>query len=151
MAGPTKQTSGVRRMPSSLSKVSTPPSTSSSKQSKSSKPNLIVQLKLPKEYLSQFPHDYSSTGESIETKPISSSTTKPTVSTGSASSAPGKSESDASLSATGAGDENHSSDSKLKQGDTNNPKAGVKREIDAGVAGDEKPKPKPAQRKRPKV
>ncbi|KAL9637295.1 MAG: hypothetical protein Q9164_002282 [Protoblastenia rupestris] len=50
-----------------------------------------------------------------------------------------------------AADDPQSSDNKLKQEDTAGLKAGVKRELGAGVTDDDKAKPKTVQRKRPKV
>ncbi|KAL9132240.1 MAG: hypothetical protein Q9217_000044 [Psora testacea] len=148
MPGPTKPTNGVRRAASSLSKVSTPPTTALPKHNKASKPSMIVCLKLSAAHLSQFPRDPHTTEQS-ETKPISAATRSP-VSTASAS-APVKSESDASLSVRGAVEDPQSSDTKLKQEDSTSVKAGEKRELDTGVADDDKAKSKPAQRKRPKV
>ena len=54
---PPKQIPGQRRVSSSLSKVSAAPS--SEKVSKSSKPSRIIQLRLPKSRLLQFPYDPS--------------------------------------------------------------------------------------------
>ena len=150
MPGLPKQTSGVRRPPSSLSKVSTPATTSTSKQSKTSKPTLIARLKLSTAHLSQFPHESSPT-EKTNSKASPSAAVRPPPSTGSTPSALVKSESDASISVTAGGDDPQSSDSKIKQDDTNGIEAGEKRELDAGVEGDDKAKAKSGQRKRPKV
>ena len=150
MPAPPKSTGGVRRPPSSLSKVSTPPTPSASRQSKASKPALIVRLKLSTAHLSQFPYDFSTSG-TTKAKVASTTAARPPDSSGSTPSGPIKSESDASNSVTAGGEDPQMSDSKIKQDDTNGIEAGMKRELDTGVEGDDKTKVKSGQRKRPRV
>ncbi|KAL9103746.1 MAG: hypothetical protein Q9163_001250 [Psora crenata] len=150
MAGHAKQTNGVRRVPSSLSKVSTMPTVASSKQNKTTKPSMIVQLRLSAAHLSDFPRDPPPT-DLTDTKPSSSTVAKSPALRASAS-APIKSENDVSLSVSGAGYDPQTSNTKLEQeGESAGVKTGVKRELDDGVASEDKIKPKPAQRKRPRV
>ena len=146
--GPKPSGSVRQRAPSSLSKVSTPPTTNSLlKVNKTQKPGLTIHLNLPPEILSRFPHVLPN---GLDGKPaLPPATSKASSKNGSTPSGLIKSESDASQSTKGAED-SQSSDYKLKEGD-GTVKAGVKQELDAGVASDDKAKPKPVQRKRPKV
>ncbi|KAG8533671.1 uncharacterized protein KY384_001412 [Bacidia gigantensis] len=132
------------RGPSSLSQVSTPPTTSTVKSRKSTKPSLVVSLKISPAHLSGFPHDQSSSESSG-----SKATPRLAISADSPSLGPIKSDSNATPSVQGT-DDAQSSDKKLKQ-DDDAVKAGVKRELDAGVTIDDQAKAKALQRKRPKV
>ena len=145
MPTPTRPTGGSRqRVPSSLSKVSTPPVTSSPKQTKSSKPSLIVQLKLQPKLLRRF------TSSSPSTEPEVPKVQKLTISKNQPVEKLKVEKPDDDLLSAGTSGRRDSSDDRSK-GDEGNIKAGQKRELGAGVTNDETTKPKAAQRKRPKV
>lgn len=145
MPTPTRPTGGSRqRVPSSLSKVSTPPVTSSPKQTKTSKPSLIVQLKLQPKLLRRF------TSSSPSTEPEVPKVQKLTISKNQPVEKLKVEKPDDDLLSAGTSGRRDSSDDRSK-GDEGNVKVGQKRELGAGVTNDETTKPKAAQRKRPKV
>ena len=144
MPTPTRPSGGSRqRVPSSLSKVSTPPVTSSPKQTKSSKPSLIVQLKLQPKLLRHF------TRSSPSTEPEVPKVQKLTISKNQPVEKLKIEKPDDDLLSAGTSGRRDSSDDRSK-GDEGI-KVGQKRELGAGVTNDETTKPKAAQRKRPKV
>ena len=152
MAPGSKTATGPRRVSSSLSKVSTPPSTATptatpnARPIKPSKPSKVVKFKLSKDKLSRFPHEQIVRKSSQPKKsPLSTSTTVPPDEP--ATSAPIKSEPDNTPSSNESGPV--SSPAKdVKQEGRPAPKSGVKRELEAGVESDDKDKAKNPPRKR---
>lgn len=145
MPTPSRPTGGSRqRVPSSLSKVSTPPVTSSPKQSKSSKSSLIVRLRLQSKLLRRF------TSSSPSTEPEVPKVHKPITSKNQPIEKLKVEKPEDDLLSAGTSGRRDSSDDRSK-GDEANVKGGQKRELGAGVTNDETTKPKAVQRKRPKV
>lgn len=152
MAPGSKTATAPRRISSSLSKVSTPPTTATStaitntRPIKPSKPSKVVNLKLPKEKLSRFPHEQIVRKSSQPKKsPLSTSTIAAPDEP--ATSAPIKSESDNTPPSSGSGP----TSSPVKDGKQEGlpaPNPGVKRELGAGVDSDDKDLAKNSPRKR---
>ena len=149
MAPGSKAATAPRRVSNSLSKVSTQPTTTTptpttnARSIKSSKPSKIVHLKLSRDKLSPFPHEQISRKPTQQKKsPLSTSTTvtpdEPVTS------APIKSEPDNPPPSNEGG----SPSSPVKQEALPAPKAGVKRELEAGVESEDKDKTKNPPRKR---
>lgn len=147
MPGPSKQPGSVRRVSSSLSKVSTPPTAAPARSSKVSNPSKIVRLKLHKEALSAFPPYIQSVTKIKQAQSSPSTKTKATPSKASTSSAPIKLETDTNSSIGGGPDDSNSPTKDAKQ----EFKAGVKRELGSGIEGDTQSKAKSNPRKRPRV
>ena len=153
MAGGPKPANTPRRISSSLSKVSTPPTTApatttnTTRPSKSSKQSKVIQFKLSKEVLSSFPHETLRKPGQKKASPLSTSTVitpdEP------AASATVKSESEPVPVVKG--ETPAASPAKdIKQEGLPGPKTGAKRELGAGVESDSKEKPKANPRKRPR-
>lgn len=141
-----------RRVSSSLSKVSTPPTTTTpaatnnTRPIKPSKPSKIVSLKLSKARLSRFPHEQTVRKSSQPKKsPLSTSTTVPPDEP--ATSAHIKSEPD-NTSPSNESAPVSSPVKDVKQEGLPALKPGVKRELGAGVESEDKDKPKNPPRKR---
>lgn len=145
MPGPSKQSGSVRRVSSSLSKVSTPPTTAPARPSKASN-SKIVHLRLSKDVLLAFPHDQSVPKARLaQSSPITKTKSAPMKA--STSSVPVRSETDTNSSAGGGPDDKHSHPKDVKQ----ESKTGVKRELGSGAEGDSQSKSKSNPRKRPRV
>lgn len=148
-----KPGSTPRRVSSSLSKVSTPPATTTpsapARANKSSKPSKIVHIKLAKDRLLRFPHEQQFRKASqVKASPLSTSTvvtpdesTKPSVL---------QVEADSTPTLRGGGQDSASPAKDVKLETAAIPKVGVKRELGAGVEGDDQDKSKTNAKKRPK-
>ena len=154
MAAGSKSATAPRRVSSSLSKVSTPPTTATpvattnARPIKPSKPSKVVNLKLSKERLSRFPHDQIVRKTSQPKKsPLSTSTT--VAPDEPATPAPSKSDPDNTTPSNESGPAS-SPVKEIKQEGPSAPKSGVKRELGAGIESDDKDKSKNPPRKRPK-
>ena len=152
MAAGSKTSTASRRVSSSLSKVSTPPTTTTpiattnARSIKPSKPSKIVSLKLSKDKLSRFPHDQIVRKSSQPKKsPLSTSTIVAPEEP--ATPAPIKSEPDNSTPSN----ESRPASSpvkEVKQEGLLPSKPGVKRELGAGTESEDKDKSKNPARKR---
>lgn len=148
-----KPGSTPRRVSSSLSKVSTPPTTTiasaPTRANKSSKPSKIVHIRLPKDRLLRFPYDQQPRKASqAKASPLSTSTVvTPDESTKSSTV---QVEADSTPTLRGGGQDSTSPVKDVKSETVATPKAGVKRELGAGVEGDDQDKPKTNVKKRPK-
>lgn len=145
-----KQAGSVRRVSSSLSKVSTPRTSALARPSKSTKPSKIVQLKLSPETLSAFPRD-EITQTTGQTKTSPKATTKAFQSTALTPPTRLKFEADTSSSQGGDRDDSQSPVKDIKQEGQNGVKTDTKRALGAGVEGDDPAKAKANPRKRPRV
>jgi len=145
-----KQAGSVRRVSSSLSKVSTPPTSAPARPSKSTKPSKFVQLKLSPETLSTFPRD-ETTQTTSQAKTSPKATTKSVPSTAPTPPARVKSEADTSSSQGGGRDDTQSPTKDVKQEGQNGGRTDTKRALGAGVEGDDPAKAKANPRKRPRV
>ena len=152
MAPGSKAATAPRRVSNSLSKVSTPPTTTTptpttnARPTKSSKPSKVIHLKLSRDKLSRFPHEQIARKPTQPKKsPLSTSTTVPPDEP--VTSAPIKSEPDNSTPSNGGGSPS-SPVKDVKQEALLAPKAGVKRELEAGVESEDKDKTKNPPRKR---
>lgn len=152
MAAGSKAAAAPRRVSSSLSKVSTPPTTAppiattNARPVKSSKPSKVISFKLSKEKLSRFPHEQIARKSSQPKKsPLSTSTTVPPDEV--ATSAPIKSELDSTPTSNESGPAS-SPVKDVKQEDLSAPKPGVKRELGAGTESEDKDKSQNNPRKR---
>ncbi|KAF6226237.1 hypothetical protein HO133_009103 [Letharia lupina] len=152
MAPGSKAATAPRRVSSTLSKVSTlpttatPMATTNARPIKPSKPSKVVNLKLSKDKLSRFPHEQAIRKPSQPKKsPLSTSTTVPPDEP--ALSAPIKSEPETTASSNENGPVS-SPIKDVKQEALPAPKPGVKRELGAGVESEDKDKPKNPPRKR---
>ena len=152
MAPTTKATTAPRRTSSSLSKVSTPPTTApptvatNARPNKTSKPSKVVNLKLSKDKLSRFPHEQIVRKSNPPKKsPLSTSTVvtpdEPVAA------APIKSEPDKTTPSNESGSASSPAQD-VKEDGVPAPKSGVKRELGAGTESDEKDKSKNPARKR---
>ncbi len=148
-----KPGSTPRRVSSSLSKVSTPPTTAATstpgRAAKSSKPSQIVHIKLSKDRLKAFPHEkHIRKAGHAKASPLSTSKViTPDDSTTSTTAV--KAEPDSTPTSNGE----RNSASPVKDVKSEAPpatKTGVKRELGAGVEGDDKDKAKANPRKRAK-
>lgn len=155
MAPGSKTATAPRRVSSSLSKVSTPPTTATftatanPKPAKPTKPSKIVTFKLKKEKLSRFPHERIVRKSSQPKKsPLSTSTT--VAPDEPATSAPIKSEPDNSPPSPPSNESGRASPmvKDVKQESLPALKAGVKRELGAGTESEDKDKSKSSPRKR---
>ncbi len=154
MAPASKTATAPRRVSSSLSKVSTPPTTATptpattARSTKPSKPSKVVNLKLPKDKLSRFPHEQPVRKSSQPKKsPLSTSTT--VAPDEPAASAPIKSEQDSTPPSNESGSAS-STAKDVKQEVLPTAKPGVKRELGTGTESEDKDKSKNSPRKRPK-
>ncbi|KAL9134217.1 MAG: hypothetical protein Q9175_004603 [Cornicularia normoerica] len=152
MAPGSRTATAPRRVSSSLSKVSTPPSTATptttanARPIKPLKPSKVVNLKLSKDKLTRFPHEQIVRKSSQPKRsPLSTSTTVPPDEP--AISAPIKSEPDNSPPSNESGPTSSPVKDVMQEG-LPAPKTGVKRELGAGVESDDKDKPKNPPRKR---
>ena len=152
MAPGSRTATAPRRVSSSLSKVSTPPTTATpiattnARPNKSSKPSKVVSLKLPKDKLSRFPHEQVVRKSNQPKKsPLSTSTTVPPDEP--ATPAPIKSEPENASPSNESGPTS-SPVKDVKQEGLSAPKPGVKRELGAGTESDDKEKSKNPSRKR---
>ena len=149
----TKSGNTPRRISSSLSKVSTPPSTSTTtvpsrtNKSSSSKPSKIIPLKLPKNKLLQFPHGHLRKGSQAKASPLSSSKVITPDESGTDVTVKNEPSSIPALQGD-KGSRSPTKDTKSEKSSTS--KTGVKRELGAGVEGDDSDKLKGNARKRPK-
>ena len=152
MPGPPKAATALRRVPSSLSKMSTPPVTLSTQSSKSSKKIKIVKLKVSKEYLSTISEKVSATkiGE-LKVKASPKTSTKPLPSNATIPGAINSENESKSSAKVVEEDDVQSPNKSTSEGSKKDAKPGEKREAGAGVEEDCKTKPKAPQRKRPKV
>lgn len=144
--GNSKATSS-RRVSSTLSKVSTPPSTA--RPSKTSKPSKVIQLKLTSALLARFPHEKIARKPS-QSKSSSTSTPVPVVSNEKASSAEVKSETKTSP-APGVPEIPLIPTVDMNQKGPLVSKTGVKRELGEGVDDNAKSKSRPGPKKRQKL
>lgn len=153
MPGP-KPGSTPRRVSSSLSKVSTPPATTTTPTparttKSSSKPAKIVHIKLPKEKLLRFPHEQQ-LRKASHAKASPLSTAKVITPDEPATIAAVKAEPDT----TSASSRSKGSSSPTKDTNPDKPttsKTGLKRELGAGVEEEDKDTTKTNPRKRPKA
>ncbi|CAF9934455.1 MAG: hypothetical protein ALECFALPRED_005953 [Alectoria fallacina] len=152
MAPGSKTATAARRVSSSLSKVSTPSNTATpvattnARPIKPSKPSKVVNLRLPRDMLSRFPHEQTVRKVTQPKKsPLSTSTIvapdEPTAS------APIKTEPDHTTPSTESGSSS-SPVKDVKQEGLPALKSDVKRELGAGVESEDKDKPKNPPRKR---
>ena len=148
-----KPGSTPRRVSSSLSKVSTPPTTAlataPSRAAKSSKASRIVHFKLPRDQLQRFPHEqHIRKASHAKTSPLS--TSKVITSEESTPSAAVKPDPDSTSTTNGHQDSSSSPVKDTKSEALPSSKSGTKREAGPGDEGDEKEKAKTNPRKRPK-
>ena len=144
--GNTKATSS-RRVSSTLSKVSTPPSTT--RPTKATKPSRIIQLKLTSTLLAQFPHE-KTTRKSSQTKSSSASTPIPATSNDKASLVEVKSETKPSPAPSAPENPPISVTDMIQKG-SSGPKTGVKREAGESLDDGTKSKTRPGPKKRQKL
>lgn len=152
MAPGSKTATATRRVSSSLSKVSTPSNTTtptaatSTRPIKPSKQSKVVNLKLPTDKLSRFPHEQTVRKPSqLKKSPLSTSTI--VAPDEPATSAPIKSEPDNTPPSNESGS-TPSPVKDVKQDGLPATKTGVKKELGAGVESDDKDTPKNPPRKR---
>ena len=152
MAAGSKAAAATRRVSSSLSKVSTPPTTAppiattNARPVKPSKPSKVISLKLSKDKLSRFPHEQIARKSSQPKKsPLSTSTTVPPDEV--ATPAPIKPELDKTPTSNESGPAS-SPVKDVKQEGLSPPKPGVKRELGAGTESEDKDKSQNNPRKR---
>ena len=151
MPGVPKGTTALRRVPSSLSKVSTPPAALPSQSSKSTKKSKVVKFKISKEHLSTLAIKTTSTKVSDpKVKASPKTTSKPLILNGPTPTTH-KSESETSSSKAGERDGLQSPGKSASDGEKRDPNVGEKREAAAAIDEDGKGKAKGVQRKRPKV
>lgn len=142
-----------RRVSSSLSKVSTPPTTTNAfaatRANKSSKLSKIVHIKLSKDRLLRFPHEHQIRKASQpKASPLSTSTVvTPDESTRSSAA---QVEADSTPTLSEEQQDSTSPTKDIKSETVAPPKAGVKRELGAGVEADDQDTPKTNAKKRPK-
>ncbi|MCJ1464937.1 hypothetical protein MMC07_003552 [Pseudocyphellaria aurata] len=144
--GNSKATSS-RRVSSTLSKVSTPPSTA--RPTKASKPSKVIQLKLTSTLLARFPHEKPSRKPS-QSKSSSTSTPVPGVTNEAASSTEVKSETKTSPAPSATEIPSIPAVDITPKG-SSGPKVGVKRELGEGVDDNAKSKSRPGPKKRQKL
>ncbi|MCJ1267334.1 hypothetical protein MMC22_007219 [Lobaria immixta] len=144
--GNSKNTSS-RRVSSTLSKVSTPPSTA--RTPKASKPSKVIQLKLTSALLAEFPHEKIARKPS-QTKSSSTSTVTPAVSNDKVTLAEVKSETKTSP-APSAPEIPPIPAVDMSQKGSSGPKTSVKRELGEGVDDGAKSKSRPGPKKRQKL
>lgn len=147
MGGTTKSTTTLRRVPSSLSKVSTPPSTT--RPVKNPKQSNVIKLKLPPTKLSRFPHE-KPTRKASQTKtppaplpatPLASDKAKPLPTKAEPKTPPASIRSDIPETPI---------DNMNQQAPTGTV-IGVKRELGEGVDDSAKSKARPGPKKRQKM
>lgn len=144
--GNSKATSS-RRVSSTLSKVSTPPSTA--RPTKATKPSKVIQLKLTPTLLAQFPHE-KTTRKSSQNKSSSTSTPIPAASNDKASLVEVKSETKPSPAPSAPENPPIFVVDMIQKG-SSGPKTGMKREAGESLDDSAKSKSRPGPKKRQKL